>query len=42
MEGRVAVIFQRKYKQFAKIDPKLITVGIYSDLQYTHHEYNYK
>ena len=34
-EGRRAVIFRRKYKQFAKIDAKLVTVGMYSDLWYT-------
>ena len=31
-EGRRTVIFRRKYKQFAKIDAKLVTVGMYSDL----------
>ena len=33
MEGRRAVIFCRK-KQFAEIDAKLVTVGMYSDLWY--------
>ena len=40
MEGRRAVIFRRKYKQFTKIDAKLVMVGMYSDLRYIHHEYN--
>ena len=34
-EGRRAVIFRRKYKQFAKIDAKLVTVGMDSNLLYT-------
>ena len=38
MEGRGPVIFRRKYKQFAKIDAKLVMVGIYSDLCYVHHD----
>ena len=33
MEGCRAVIFHRKNKQFPKIDSKLVTVGMYSDLQ---------
>ena len=35
MEGRRAVIFRRKQKQFAKIDTKLVMAGMYSDLWYT-------
>ena len=35
-EGRRAVIFRRKYKQFTKIDAELVTVGMYSDLRVYH------
>ena len=40
-EGHRAVIFHRKQKQFAKIDAKLLTVGMYLDAGIDH-KYNYK